>query len=394
MSIDVARARAETPACARLLHFNNAGAALMPAPVLAAVKTHLDLEARIGGYEAADAAADRLETVYDSVAGLVNCAREEVALVENATVAWQLAFHSLEFAPGDRILTAMAEYASNYIAYIKLARERGVRVEPVPNDADGALDVAALERMVDDRVKLVAVTHLPTNGGLVNPAEAIGRVARAHGIPYLLDACQSVGQLPIDVAAIGCDFLSATGRKYLRGPRGTGFLYARRSMLAKTEPPFIDLEGARWTAPDRYELRADARRYENWERYLAGQLGLGVAIDYARGWGLDAIAERVGALAGTLRRELAAIRGVAPRDLGRRRSGIVSFTVEGIAAAEIERRLRADAINVATSGPSSTLLDARARGLPDLVRASVHYYNSEEEVARFVGAIAAIAKRG
>ena len=394
MTIDLARARADTPACARLLHFNNAGASLMPAPVLRAVKRHLDLEARIGGYEAADAAADRLEAVYDSVARLLNCAREEVALVENATVAWQLAFHSLEFEPGDRILTAMAEYASNYIAYIKLGRERGVAVEPVPNDPDGALDVAALERMIDGRTRLIAVTHLPTNGGLVNPAEAIGRVARAHGIPYLLDACQSIGQMPVDVEAIGCDFLSATGRKYLRGPRGTGFLYVRRALLERTEPPFIDLQGARWSAPDRYELRPDARRYENWESYVAGQLGLGVAVDYALGWSLAAIAARVGNLAETLRHGLAAIPGVAVRDLGRRRSGIVSFTVEGTAAGEILRRLRADAINVASSSPSSTLLDAEARGLPDLVRASVHYYNSEAEVARFLRAITTIAGRG
>jgi selenocysteine lyase/cysteine desulfurase len=224
MAIDLARARAETPACERILHFNNAGASLMPAPVLAAVKTHLDREAEIGGYEAADEAADRLEAVYDSIARLLHCAREEVALVENATVAWQLAFHSLPLAPGDRILTAMAEYASNYIAYLKLGKDRGVAVEPVPNDVAGALDVAALEGMIDGRVKLIAVTHAPTNGGLVNPAEAIGRVARRHGIPYLLDACQSVGQMPVDVRAIGCDFLAATGRKYLRGPRGTGFL--------------------------------------------------------------------------------------------------------------------------------------------------------------------------
>jgi selenocysteine lyase/cysteine desulfurase len=199
--------------------------------------------------------------------------------------------------------------------------------------------------------------------------------------------------MPVDVRAIGCDFLAATGRKYLRGPRGTGFLYVRKTMLEHTEPPFIDLRGARWSAPDRYELRSDARRYENWESCVAGQLGLGVATDYAQAWGLDAIAERVGLLAEGLRHGLAEIPGVAVRDLGRRRSGIVSFTVEGIAAGEVERRLRAQAINVATSSPASTLLDARARALPDLVRASVHYYNSEAEVARFLAAVAGLARR-
>jgi len=391
MLIDLARARAETPACERLLHFNNAGASLMPLSVLEAVKRHLDREAAIGGYEAAEEAQDRHEAVYDSVARMLNCAREEVALVENATVAWQLAFHSLALGPGDRVLTATSEYASNYIAFLQLQRRRGIEIAAVPDDADGALDVEALERMIDGRTKLIAITHVPTNGGLVNPAAAIGRVARDHGIPYLLDACQSVGQMPIDVAAIGCDFLSATGRKYLRGPRGTGFLYVRRALLERVEPPFIDLQGARWVAPDRYELRSDARRYENWENYVAGQLGLGVAVDYALGWSLETIETRVTSLAASLREALGGIGGIVLRDLGRHRCGIVSFTLDGVGARDIVARLRGQAINASGSSPSSTLLDATRRGLPDLVRASVHYYNSEAEIERFAAAISAIA---
>ncbi|MFZ5789302.1 MAG: aminotransferase class V-fold PLP-dependent enzyme [Pseudomonadota bacterium] len=394
MSIDLARARADTPATARLLHFNNAGAGLMPTPVLETVIAHLQLEAEIGGYEAADAASERLERVYDSVAVLLGCTREEVALVENATVAWQLAFHSLQLAAGDRILTGQAEYASNYISFLQVARSRGVEVAVAPGGEDGALSVSALERMIDPRVKLIAITHVPTNGGLVNPVAAIGKIARAHGVPFLLDACQSAGQLPLDVDEIGCDLLSATGRKYLRGPRGTGFLYVRRALLEQLEPPFIDLHGARWVAPDRYELRADARRFENWESYVAGQLGLGAAVDYALGWGLHAIAARVLALAEALRLRLARIPGVTLRDIGRQRCGIVSFTIEHFPARAAAEALRRQRINVSVSSPSSTLLDALARGLPDLVRASVHYYNSEEEIERFVAAIAALGQRG
>ena len=392
MSIDLARARADTPAVARLLHFNNAGAGLMPAPVLETVIEHLHLEAEIGGYEAAATAAARHERVYDSIATLLTCHRDEVALVENATVAWQLAFHSLQLAAGDRILTGEAEYASNYISFLQVARARGVEVAVVPSDEDGALSVAALERMIGPSVKLIAVTHVPTNGGLVNPAAAIGRLARAHKIPFLLDACQSVGQLPIDVDAIGCDMLSATGRKYLRGPRGTGFLYVRRALLQRLEPPFIDLQGATWVAPDRYELRPDARRFENWENYFAGQLGLGAAIDYALAWGLHAIAARIVPLAESLRSRLGAIPGVTLRDLGTQRCGIVSFTVAGQEARDLVASLRRQHINISASGPSSTLLDALARKLPDLLRASVHYYNSEAEVDRFAAAIEKVAK--
>ncbi len=391
MPIDIERARRDTPAADHILHFNNAGAALMPAPVLEAQLRHLRLEADTGGYEAAAAEDDRIEAIYDSIARLLNADRDEIALVENATVAWDMAFHSVGFAAGDRILTAEAEYVSNYIGFLQVAKRSGVVIDVVPSDAAGEIDVEALEGMIDRRVRLIAITHVPSSGGLVNPAEAVGRIARAHGILYLLDACQSAGQLPIDVAAINCDMLSATGRKYLRGPRGTGFLYVRRAVLDRLEPPFLDLQAATRVELDRYEIRPDARRFENWERNVAGLLGLGAAVDYALDWGLADIEERIGTLAADLRRRLAEIPGVTIRDQGRRRCGIVTFTVEGKPARDLVAALRQQRINCHTSGPGSTLLDARARRLPDLVRASVHYYNTEAEVARFVAAVAALA---
>jgi len=385
--IDVARVRRETPGCDNVIHFNNAGAALQPQPVLDAVLGHLRLEAEIGGYEAAERAETALEGVYGSLARLINAAPDEIALVENATRAWDMAFYSLKLGPGDRILTASAEYASNVIAFLQIARRTGAEITVVPNDEAGAISVEALERLIDGRVKLIAVTHVPTNGGLVNPAAAIGRVAARHGIPFLLDACQSVGQMPVDVAEIQCDMLSATGRKFLRGPRGTGFLWVRRSLIERLEPPFLDLHAARWTGAESYEIRKDARRFENWESYVAGRLGLGAAVEYAMATGLDAIWARVKALAEHLRRSLAEVRGVAVRDLGRERCGIVTFTAEGVSAAALSESLAAEKINVKTSSIFSTRYDMSARGLDLLLRASVHYYNTEDEIARFCAAV-------
>lgn len=386
-SIDVARARADTPGCDRVLHFNNAGSSLMPRAVLDAQVEHLRLEAAIGGYEAAARAKPAVTRCYDAIAEMLNCGRDEVALVENATVAWDMAFHAFDFRPGDRILTAEAEYASNYIAFLKVAKSHGVEVVVVPSDATGALSVPDLERMIDARSKLIAVTHVPTNGGLVNPAAEIGRVARAAGVPFLLDACQSAGQLPLDVEDLGCDLLSATGRKHLRGPRGSGFLYVRKRLLDRLEPPFLDLHAATWVARDRYEMRPDARRFENWEFNYAAVIGLGVAVDYAMDWGLPAIAARIGELAESLRAGLAGIPGCRVRDIGSQRCGLVTFTLEGLEPAGIETRLRQQAINISISTRRSTWIDMERRGLEAMARASVHYFNTQDEVARFCEAV-------
>ncbi len=387
MAIDVARARSETPGCAEVIHLNNAGAGLMPAPVLEAVTGHLRLEARIGGYEAAAHAADTIEHTYDAIANLIGCSRDEIAIVENATRAWDMAFYSIPFSPGDRILTAVSEYGSNYLAFLQVARRTGAHVEVIPNNEHGQLSLDALRAMIDDRVRLIAITHVPTNGGLINPAAGVGRIAREAGIPYLLDACQSVGQMPIDVKAIGCDMLAATGRKYLRGPRGTGFLCVRKSLLDHLEPPFIDVLAASWTGRDTYEVRPDARRFENWEYYVAGRIGLGAAVDYALGWGLAAIEERVKHLAGYLRARLSEFPGATVRDLGAERCGIVSFTVEGLDPGSIKETLAYERINVTVSSRGSTRIDMEQRGLIDMVRASVHYYNTADEIDRMCEAL-------
>jgi cysteine desulfurase/selenocysteine lyase len=389
-AIDVDKVRADTPGCERVTHFNNAGAALPPEPVLDAVIEHLRREAEIGGYEAAAERHGRIEHTYDALARLLGCAPDELAVVENATRAWDMAFYSFRFAPGDRILTTEVEYASNYIALAQVARRSGARVEVVPSDDTGQVDVDALAAMLDHRVKLVSLVHVPTQSGLVNPAAAVGALTRAAGVPLLLDACQSVGQMPVDVEAIGCDILTGTGRKFLRGPRGTGFLYVRRELISELEPPFLDLHAAEWLPDGGYRIRPDARRFENWETNYATKIGLGVAADYALALGLEPIRVRAYALAATMRERLASQPGVAVQDLGRERCGIVTFSVEGRDAASVAAALRESRVNVSVSPGSYSRLDFARRGLTDLVRASAHYYNTEDEIERLVQAVARV----
>ena len=390
MSLDIARLRAETPGCAHVLHLNAAGSALPSRRTLDATLDHLKLEAEIGGYEAADQARETLNGFYPSVARLIGAEAGEIAFIENATRAWDMAFYSLDFKPGDRILTCVSEYSSNYISYLQVAKKSGAEIVVVPDDKHGQIDLGALERAIDKRTKLVSISHMPTQGGLVQPAEAVGKITNDAGVLYLLDACQSVGQLPVDVQRIGCDFLSMTGRKYLRGPRGTGFLYAKQATTAHIEPVFLDNHAARWTDDNAYTVMGDAKRFENWERYFAGVIGMKVAADQANELGIGAIWARLRELADGLRSRLATMKGITLTDLGQVRGAIVTFAVAGADHNALKMALRAQAINVSVSTQLSSRLDLKGRGLRDVLRASVHVYNTEAELDRFVEALAKV----
>lgn len=391
--IDLPRVRHDTPGVAHVAHFNNAGAALPTRPVLDAMTDHLWLEARVGGYEAAAIRRDELDRFYEVAAALVGGRSDQIAFTDNATRAWDLGFYGVPLGEGDRILVSKSEYASNVIAMLQVAARTGASIEVVPDDEHGQLDVDALAHLLDERVKLVAAVHVPTQGGLVNPAEAIGAVLRESEALYLLDACQSTGQLPIDVAAIGCDVLCATGRKFLRGPRGTGFLWVSDRALDIVDPPVLDLFGASWEDDRRYEVRGDARRFELWEVGVAAKLGLVTAIDYALDLGLEAIEARVVDLAGQIRTRLGALHGVWVHDRGERRCGIVTFTVDGWDAADVSQALREQQINTSVTAITGARWDLADRGLDRMVRASVHYYNTNQELDRLIDAVADLSVR-
>lgn len=388
----LARWRVETPGVATRVHLNNAGSALQPAAVVAEVEAHLRREAEIGGYEAADEAQGPLAACYDALATLVGASPRNIAIVTSATHAFALALSSIDFARGDRIVTSQDDYISNQLMYLSLAARRGVQVERVPDAPEGGVDLGALERAIARaRPKLVALTWIPTSGGLVQPAEAVGALCRKAGVPFLLDACQAVGQIEIDLAALHCDYLAATARKFLRGPRGIGFLAVSDAALVRGDAPLLpDMRGARWTAADSYALVDDARRFEQWEFPYALVLGLGVAARYALEVGVGEAAARAHALAAEARRLFGAIAGVRLLDRGMRLSAIATFAVEGHDARDLMRALRARGVNTSAQARSDALIPLERAGANSLLRISPHYYNTVEEIAHGAEALTAV----
>jgi selenocysteine lyase/cysteine desulfurase len=395
MGLDLDRLRAETPGCAYRIHFNNAGAGLMPAPVLETMTRYLELEAELGGYEAADARTEAIHDFYDATAQLLGCQAHNIAFAPNATDAFARALSSIPFDPGDLILTTRNDYISSQIAFLSLRKRFGVEVVHAPDLPGGGVDVDAMARLMRERrPRLVAATHIPTNSGLVQPVAEIGRRCRELDLLYLLDACQSVGQYVIDVEQLSCDFLSATGRKFLRGPRGSGFLYVSdRALAAGYEPLFIDIRGARWVGFEEYEQVETAARYEDWEFSYATVLGAAAAARYALAVGIEAIARRTPALGASLRERLAEIDGVRILDHGIERCAIVTFTLTGWASDALVQELRRRRINSWISAREHALFDLTDKGVDACVRLSPHYYNTEQEVDEVVAAVLELAER-
>jgi selenocysteine lyase/cysteine desulfurase len=386
----LARWRVETPEVARLTHLNNAGAALAPLAVRGAVAEYLEREAALGAYETAESSAGQIRGAREGVGALIGARGRNIALTQNATTGFAQALAAFDFRPGDRILTSRADYASNQIMYLALAQRLGVQVVRIPDGPEGGIDPEALERETTRRRPvLVAVTWVPTNSGLVQPVEAVGEVCRRREIPYLVDACQAVGQLVVDVDRVGCDYLSATARKFLRGPRGIGFLYAADRVLdAGAYPITVDMHGATWSEPDRFTLTPDARRFESWEISYALVAGVAAAAAYALEVGVPVAAARASELATYARERLAALPGVRVLDRGPELCAIATAEVAGRDAASVKLALRARGINTSATDREDAVIDMDHKGARSALRISPHYYNTPDEIDAAVAALA------
>jgi selenocysteine lyase/cysteine desulfurase len=388
--------RDDTPGCANQIHFNNAGAGLMPRAVLDAMVAHLQREMNFGGYESADDAEEDIARAYGDVAKLLRARQDNIAMVENSTVAFFQALSAFDFKRGDVIVTTRNDYISNQLAYLSLARRQGVELRRAADLATGGADPQSVKELLrDPRVRLLAVTWVPTNSGLMQPVETLGEVAEAAGVPYLVDGCQAVGQIPVDVARLRCDFFSGTARKFLRGPRGIGFLYVSDRALKRGDfPLYIDMRGADWVSADSFAPAPDARRFENWEFAYSLVLGLGEAVRYALEVGVERGGQRARELAGILRSKLSGLSGIRVLDRGRELAAIVTLQVAGWDATELSKLLRTRGINSAASLRAYAVIDMDEKGAGSALRLSPHYYNTEEELDCVVEQLKTVAAGG
>src|SRR5216684_1682631 len=388
--------REETQGCANHIHLNNASAGLMPRSVLEAITGHLNREANLGGYESADDAEAAVEDAYAAVAKVLGAQPRNIAVVENSTVAFFQALSAFDFKDGDVIVTTRNDYISNQLAYLSLARRHGVEVRRAADLAGGGADPQSVQDLLrDPRVRLLAVTWVPTNSGLMQPVETLGEIAEAGGVPYLVDACQAVGEIPLDVAKLRCDFLSATARKFLRGPRGTGFLYVSDRALKRGDfPLYIDMRGADWVSADTFQPAPDARRFENWEFPYSLVLGLGEAARYALEVGVERGGGSARQLAAHLSDKLRAVTGVRVLDRGKELAAIVTIEVVGWDATELSKLLRTRGINTSASLRAYAVIDMDEKRAATALRLSPHYYNTEEELDRVVEELKTVTARG
>jgi len=391
---EIQKFRSETRGTSECTHFNNAGASLPPDEVVETVIHYLSEEATLGGYEMEYKYREQLENVYLLIARLIHAERDEVAIVENASMAWGLAFNGIEFKKGDVIITSEMEYVTNLLGFLNAEQTHGIQIKVIPNDVYGNFSLQALEDAITAQTRLIAITHIASTAGVVLPVIEIGKIARKHNILYLVDACQTIGQIPVNVKEIGCDILSTTGRKYLRAPRGTGFLYVRKEVQDSLKILFMDGHTAQLINENAFEIRNDARRFELFEKSRALTLGLGKAVEYAMNIGVGRIWQRIQFLAAVMRRQLGDIDGITVHDNGEQKSGIVTFTVDGVGSSHVKSELGEKKIHVSVGLAKSTLIYMNRNSLSTVVRASVHYYNTEEEINRMCEALESIVKSG
>jgi cysteine desulfurase / selenocysteine lyase len=392
-SFDAAAYRSNTPGVAASIHLNAAGAALPSSGVVAAVKAHLDLEARVGLQAALAKAQDSLAETRRRAAMLFDCDPGEIAFGTTCAQLWSLLFHARRLPAGGRILVSRGEWGGNLLAIHAAARDLGIAVETMPADEAGRIDVAQLRARLDGDVRLLAVTAVSSVNGVRQPVGEIGALERPAGCLYFVDAAQMAGRFPLSLRETRADVIVAPARKWLRGPRGQAVAALSGAALSQlTAPPLLDLGGVVWTKDGEPSPRDDARRFESFECSVAGRLGFGAALGELLDAGPAAVAGAIDDHVRWLRSALAGCDGVAVLEPADGDAAFLTFTCEDVRPSDVVRALGEAGIAIANQERNYAPLEMSARGLSNVLRVSPHAYTHPDETARFVEALARVIR--
>ena len=380
--MNIEQIRQDTPNCKDKIFLNSAGASLIPKIVVHKVNEYLIEEEKIGGYKLEELRKSEFDEFYNEVAKLIHCEAHNIAFINNATDGYIKALSCIDFKEDDTVITTDDDYASNHIHFIALQKRYHINVVRIKTFENGELDIEDFETLIKMyRTKLVSISHIPTNSGLIQNVKAIGNICEKNNIIFLLDACQSVGQIVVDVKPLKCDFLTATGRKFLRGPRGTGFLYVSDKILKEQYAPlYIDGRGATWTEIYKFEMLDSAKRFELWESPCAFKMGFQEAIKYANNIGMEHIQAYNEKIMKQLRANLSSIPNVVLFDKGLNTSNILTFRKGNVSLKRISNILDKNKVYYSVSNKEWGLIDFNKKGIEWAIRLSPHYFNTIEEM--------------
>ena len=359
------------------VYLNTAAAGLQSPQVLEKIQAHLQLESECGGYVAAEKVQSDLASCRENLAQLLNCTASEIALTDSASRAWHRILNCFDFQRDDIVLVSPTIWGGNYFTLLQLEKRFGIQVQCMPTEADGNLDLDRLKQQIQQkvrqqpksRVRFMELTLAPSGWDAWQATGDIAQLARAHSIPLVVDASQAFGQRELDVNDLGCDFLFASGRKWLAGPRGTGVLYARQSSTSHLCPLGLD-QHTGFLKDDELHWLPDARRFELSESSVALRLGLGEAAKQTLSRQQAGESVLLKKLAADYRQLISEIPGFELPDLSGEPGAIVTFRHAVQSPVAVRDFLRQHHIEVGIHPRTYMPLHAPTQRLGDCLRVS------------------------
>jgi cysteine desulfurase / selenocysteine lyase len=368
-------------------YLNNAGAGIMSTKTYEVIINYLKLEREIGAYHAAAKSKTLSDNFYINAAKLINAnSPSEIAYMDSASRGWNMIVYGTPLKKGDTILTLSSEFGTNLITLFNYAKLNDFKVCVIKCDINGSFLIEEIENKLKEGAKLIAISHAVAHGSIINPVEEIGKLAKKYGAYYIVDGCQTVGQIKVDVQSIQCDAYMTTGRKWLCGPRGTGFLYVKSSSQMRTTQ--LDLASADLIFDDnlnliRIEVRNDAKQFELWEKSFANLLGLSSAIEECLESKIEVISVKIQELSNKLRFAASSNENIKLIGKTISLSGILGFYLDDYSKESyVQNEFDKFDLRISTMSDWDCPMHFPKNGANKIFRLSPHFYTDNDTIEK------------